>query len=392
MDKSLFTAKALGSLNAISVEGENDWAFIPAPLPDHWDIPSRIWPLLLTAREELARLDGVGRHMPDYELLMRPLREREALRSSSLEGTYATPKQLLLYQMNPKEPRSRRDPVNSWKEVANYSSALRLGQELLEELPISLRFIRELHRELLHGVRGHQRNPGNFRRSQVHVGSERRFIPPPPTELDRSLDSFEKYIHAENSIDPLIFCFMVHYQFEAIHPFLDGNGRVGRLLLSLMIYKWCGLTKPWLYLSEFFDKYKDEYIKYLFEVGAKGDWNNWISYCLRGTIQQATNAVKRLDDLLALREKYQQSVINAGASVRLHKTLDSLFEFPVITVPSLVGLNQITYPTAKADIDKLIRIGVLSVLDGNSRPKVFYAPEIFRQAYSDLESEPDETG
>ena len=167
MDELKFTSDALGTLKEISIHGAKDVAFIPDPLPNNWTVPQKIWPLLTRAREELARLDGAGRHMPNYEFLLRPLQRREALRSSSLEGTYATPEQLLLYEIDPKEPKSFRDPVNASKEVANYGNALRLGQKLLNELPVSLRFIREIHRELLSGVRGHQRDPGNFRRTQV---------------------------------------------------------------------------------------------------------------------------------------------------------------------------------------------------------------------------------
>jgi len=234
MDKSLFSHNSLGKLVKIHIYSEQDWAFVPNDLPSNMAISQKIWPLLAEAREELARLDGVGRHMPNYELLLKPLQHREALKSSSLEGTYATPEELLLFEMGPKEPKSQHDQVNSWKEVYNYGNALRKGQKLLaEELPISLRLIKELHKELLSGVRGNQRDPGNFRRSQVHIGSDKRFVPPPPNETTTCLHGLENFIHAENDIDPLIFCFLVHYQFETIHPFLDGNGRVGRLLLSL---------------------------------------------------------------------------------------------------------------------------------------------------------------
>jgi Fic family protein len=172
------------------------------------------------------------------------------LKSSSLEGTYATPEQLLLFEIEPREPKSSKDPVNSWREVSNYSRALRIGQDLLSDLPISLRLIKELHKELLRGVRGENKNPGNFRRTQVHIGSDRRFIPPPPTKVKDCLNDLELYIHTENNIDPLIAAFMVHYQFETIHPFMDGNGRVGRLLLSLMIFQNCNLKSPWLYLVD----------------------------------------------------------------------------------------------------------------------------------------------
>ena len=203
------------------------WAFIPSPLMKKWEVPSDVWELLAQAREELARLDGVGRNMPNYNLLLRPLQRREALRSSSLEGTYATPEQLLLFEIDPREPKSVSDPVGAWQEVWNYSKALELGLEMLVRVPISLNLIRAMHRELLAGVRGSRRDPGNFRRTQVHIGSDRRFIPPPPNEMLLCLDDFEKSIHKDKQIESLIFCFMAHYQFETIHPFLDGNGSSG---------------------------------------------------------------------------------------------------------------------------------------------------------------------
>lgn len=384
MDISFFTENSPGSLVKINVEDKNDWAFVPDPLPDHWNPSDNIWPLLIQAHEELARLDGIGRYMPNYELLLQPLQRREAIRSSSLEGTYATPKQLLLYQMDPKEPKSTSDPVNAWREVANYNSALEAGLKLLEKLPFSLRLIREIHKKLLEGVRGHQRDPGNFRRTQVHIGSDRRFIPPPPNRVAECLDGFEKYINKISDIDPLIFCIMVHYQFEAIHPFLDGNGRVGRLLLALMVYKWCHLSRPWLYLSAYFERYKDEYLRGLFDISANGNWEKWIVYCLRGMIAQTSDAIKRLDGLLALKDEYERSVVNGGASsLRFHRTIEQLFKFPIISIPFLAQIHSTTYPTAKADIDFLIKVGILEQIEVDRRPKIYLAPKIIDLAYGE---------
>ncbi len=383
MEKSLFTDNAPGKLIRIIIQESTNWAFIPDPLPSNWPVPDSLWPILADAREELARLDGIGRHMPNYELLLKPLQHREALKSSSLEGTYATPEQLLLFEMDPKEPKSQRDRMNAWKEVSNYGRALRRGQELLNDIPISLRLVKELHKSLLSGVRGYQRDPGKFRRAQVHIGSDRRFIPPPPSEAIRCLNELEKNIHRENHIHPLIFCFMVHYQFEAIHPFLDGNGRVGRLLLSLMIYKLCRLVSPWLYLSAFFDRYKDEYIDSLFDVSARGDWLRWVTFCLRATVHEAKNAIRRFDKLVALREKYLQTVSGCGGSIRLRTIIEKLFESPYVTVPHVAKMLSITYPTARADIDILLKCDILAQSNVEVRPKVFLSPEIMRVAYSD---------
>jgi len=394
MDKSLFTENKQGQLIKIAAIAGAEWAFLPDPLPEKWDVPADLWPLLVEAREEIARLDGVGRHMPNYELLLRPLQRREALKSSSLEGTFATPEQLLLFEIGPKEPKSQTDRVNAWKEVFNYGSALKSGQRLLDEIPISIRLIKELHKELLSGVRGHHRDPGNFRRTQVHIGSDKRFIPPPPPAALNCLNDLETYLHRDHAIDGLVFCFMVHYQFEAIHPFLDGNGRVGRLLLALMIYKWCKLKSPWLYLSAYFDRYKDEYIDRLFNVSARGDWRSWIEFCLKASISEAKDAVRRFDKLVSLRDTYLRAISDCGGSIRLNQVIEKLLEFPAITIPRVAEMLQVTYPTAKTNVELMIRCNILSEGDLGlaQRPKLFVAAKIMEAAYGDLldESEPPE--
>lgn len=384
MNKHLFTENTPGVLKKIKTYIEEDWAFVPYTLPTSIQIESETWPLLAEAREELGRLDGVGRHMSNYELLLKPLQRREALKSSSLEGTYATPEQLLLFGIDTREPKSGHDR-NAWKEVFNYAKALRNGQELIanDRLPISLRLIKILHRELLSGVRGHHRDPGHFRKVQVHIDSDRRFIPPPPMESKQCLHDLETYIHANNDIDPLVFCFLVHYQFETIHPFLDGNGRVGRLLLSLMIYKWNNLTSPWLYLSPYFERYKDEYIQNLFNVSAKGDWISWINYCLRATTHQAKDAIKRSDMLIDLKNTYICKINELAGSSRLNTIIDNLFDSPILTIPQVCDTLGVTYPTASGYVQNLVKTGILSKEPTQRRPKVYFAREIMDIAFSD---------
>lgn len=383
MDRNLFTSAALGKLEKIKTDSGDDWAFIPDPLPKTWDIPLDLWPLLSQAKEEVARLDGIGRHMSNNtDLLLTPLQKREALKSSSLEGAYATAEELLMFEKEPREATSEHDKVNAWKEVFNYGSSLRRGLELLEEIPFCVRLIKSLHKELLSGVRGANKNPGNFRTNQFHIGSDRRFIPPPHFHADSCLYELEKYMNEEISIDPLILSFMVHYQFETIHPFSDGNGRVGRLMLSLMIYKFCNLSNPWLYLSEFFDKYKDEYVDNLFNVSAKGDWINYIKFCLRATVIQAKDSIVRFDNLVELREKYIQLIGSSGGGARLNQIVEKLFNSPVITIPDIEKICSTTYPTAKKDVELLCSLGILSEGARSHRPKYFWAKEIFDVAYS----------
>lgn len=383
MERDRFTPNAPGELRQVTLGHPKDWAFIPHPLPPQWEIAASTWPLLVQAKEDLGRLDGVGRYMPNYNLLLRPLQRREALRSSSLEGTYATPEQLLLFEIDPQTPQSVHDPVNAWQEVANYTKALELGLHLLESRPLSLNLIREMHQTLLMGIRGAQSNPGQFRRGLVQIGSDARFIPPPATEVLACLDNLEKFIHQDSAIDPLLLCFMVHYQFETIHPFTDGNGRVGRLLLSLMIYQKCQLSHPWLYLSAFFDRYKDEYIDNLFAVSAEGNWEAWLNFCLRGVIAQSQDSIQRFDALLELRSQYLERLSSRGGNIRLNRVIDYLFESPAITRSQVAQLCEVSYPTATQDLERLIQAQILREADINGRPKIYFAPEIMAIAYQD---------
>ena len=194
MDLARFTTSKTGQVVEVSGVPGISHAFIPDPLPPNWQWPVELWPALVKAKEELARLDGIGRHLPNPQLLLTPLQRREAQRSSSLEGTYATPQQLLLFEINPAEVEAAGEQAQSVREVATYARALRLREEMREPLPISLRLIRELQRVLLDGVRGSTAQPGEFRRSQVQVGSDARYVRPPANYLHECLDRFEKYL------------------------------------------------------------------------------------------------------------------------------------------------------------------------------------------------------
>lgn len=385
MDSRAFSQQSPGELVRIDVP-RPDYAFVPNPLPDAWQMPESLWPDLMEAREAIARLDGTGRHMPNHALLLTPLQHREALRSSSMEGTYATPEELLLYQAEPKEPKSGNDPVNAWREVFNYGSALNAGREVIDDgYSESLQFVRMLHGELLRGVRGEDKSPGEFRKGQVVVGAGGRYIPPPPHHLRGCLDALEQSVRQPRpAIDPIIWTFMVHYQFETIHPFNDGNGRVGRLLLSLQIYKHMELSSPWLYMSAYFERHKDEYIDGLFRVSTHGDWERWLRFCLRGAKEQADDAVYRLDQFVGLKDRYHHEMGQiSGASARLHLLIDGLFETPVVTIPQVAERVDVTYPTAKADVDRLVASGILKPGREDVRPMYFFAPAIMDIAYSE---------
>ena len=250
--------------------GVQDFAFVPRPLPPNWSIPQSLWPLLAEAKHQLGVLQGLSLATPfdlNPTILLPQLLRREAIYSSAIEGTYATAEQLLLFELEPKSPQSERDPLNSQLEVDNYRRALQHGID--SDLPLC--WPRgELHDVLLTNVRGRDRDPGQFRKIQVGIGGA-RFIPPPPMALSDPLRDLEQYMNCEKSkFDPLIDSFLVHYQFEAIHPFIDGNGRVGRLLLALMLQRKCGLSKPWLYMSGYFEAHRGAYMQHLFEISTRG--------------------------------------------------------------------------------------------------------------------------
>ncbi len=376
MDPRLFGEHSPGKLLDLA---DGDHAFLPHGLPPDWRVPEGLWPLLVEARSELSLLAGTGRALPNPAILLRPLEDLEAIRSSRLEGTYATPRELLLFEIEPREAASAADPANDWREVFNYRQALHAG--VSTELPLSLRLIRELHRVLLEGVRGRDRSPGEFRRIQVALGSSRRFVPPPPERVPECLDSLEKYLHQSDAgFDPLIESFLVHYQFETIHPFVDGNGRVGRLLLALMIAQKCRLSKPWLYLSAYFEQHRDEYIQRLFEVSAKADWSGWIEFCLRGTIAQSRDATERCARLLKIREEHVSRLPAIGGSIRLAQIVERIFSSPFLRIADLARDMGVSYPTAKADVERLVVGGILSEVS-QATPKTYYAPTVFAIAY-----------
>lgn len=384
-----FSPEIPGKIETIKVveAGElvADHAFIPNPLPPKWELPSNLWPAIAEAKQQIGILEGIGRNLPNPGILLRPLGDREAIQSSRLEGTYLTPKELLLFELEPRESKSEDDPANDQREVLNYRYALNHG--INSELPLSLRLLGEMHRILMTGVRGKDKTPGDFRKLQVAIGSSRRFIPPPPDKVLSCLHEMELYLHQDESkYDPLVDCFLVHYQFETIHPFNDGNGRVGRLLLAIMMQKRCQMSKPWLYLSEFFERYREEYVDLLFRVSAKNDWESWIDFCLRATVTQARETIIRCEKLLKIRDEFNTKLLKVGGSVRLSQIVEMIFHSPFVRIAELSRILKVTYPTAKADVLRLADAKILKELP-NISPMTYYAPEVFRVAYKDISTE-----
>lgn len=381
MDPSRFTDAKTGELVRIEMPVGKDWAFIPHPLPRGWRRPDALADLLGDARERLGKLDGIGRTLSNPMLLLTPLQQREAIRSSSLEGTDVHPMELLQYQLDPKAARSPSDERNAWREVSNHNTALLHGYKRLGELPLCGRLIKELHTELLSSVRGREKRPGEYRTRQVHIGSDRRFVPPPSNELARLMKALEVFLNdKESSTNPLVRAYMAHYQFEAIHPFLDGNGRIGRVLLSLCTYLWHDHAMPWLYMSAYFDRYKDEYVDNLLRVSTHGDWERWIEFCLRGTVAQCDDAILRCSQLHALRDRYHARL--DAASPRVRAIVDMSFDWPVFRIGDLMRWCGTSRPTAQKDANALVSAGVALHLAGQ-RPRTYYMPEIMSVAYAD---------
>ena len=381
MDAKAFSTSSPGALLPLSWDRPDaKWAFVPNPLPPAWEFPRRLVKLLIDARTCLASLDGTGKHLPNPEILLTPLQGREAQLSSQLEGTYTDPKQQVLFEADPRYPISDQDPANAFREVFNYRRALRLRLDRINTLPLSLRLVRELHQVLMDGVRGAYLRPGEFRTVQNQIGRPARFVPPPPQHLNDVLDKFEKYLHLNDETDPLVKSFIAHYQFEAIHPFVDGNGRVGRLLLSLSIAEWCGLSSQWLYMSAFFEKNREEYMDRLLRVSTQGDWEGWIEFCLQGVISQARDTESRCDRLLALHRDFHERV--KSGSFRLSAIVDGLFAQPVITVMGVKQKFNVTYPTAKSDLQKLASMGIVEALDSSSLDiATYYCSPIYKVTY-----------
>lgn len=378
-----FSEESPGQLVSISSSPMPEHAFIPAPLPPVWEFPTTLWPLLAEAKKEIALLEGIARGLPNPSLLLKPLSGREAIQSSALEGTYATAQELLLFEMDPPSPASDDERTNAKREVANYRRALEYGAEA--KRPLSLRLLREMHELLMTGVRGSDKTPGQFRIGQVAIGANRRFVPPPPLALHDYLHAMQDYLQEPNThFDPLIDCFLVHYQFEAIHPFNDGNGRVGRLLLAIMLQQACTLSRPWLYLSEFFNQHRDEYIQRLFNVSTKGQWTEWVEFCLIGTLDQATDTINRCEKLTEIKASYLQRLQESRYSARLMQVVEKLFEDHFLEISDIRDLLKVTDPTARADAERLVDLDILDELPG-VWPKTYYAPEVFRIAYEKID-------
>lgn len=358
-------------------------AFVPDPLPPETPWTPELVRALSDADRTIGRLAGEGGRLPNPHLLIRPFVRREAVLSSRIEGTQATLGELLAAEAGAAVERSPAD----LREVANYVVALEYGIKRLKKLPLSLGLLRELHQKLMAGVRGNYATPGEFRRSQNWIGppgstlANAVYVPPPPTELMACLGDWEKFLH-DRSLPALVQIAMIHSQFEAIHPFLDGNGRVGRLLITLFLVEREILPTPLLYLSAFFEATRRDYYERLRGVTERGEWSEWLQYFLNGIARQAEDALGRAERINGHLAEWR--VAAAGTSSRVPLALvDQLAANPFLTIKGAARRLDVAFTTAQRAVAKLEQLGIVREVSQAKRDRVYCA-----KALMDILEEP----
>ncbi len=351
-------------------------AFLPNSLPPDIEWNNQIVTALSRADFLLGKLAREGSRLPNPHLLIHPFIAREAVLSSKIEGTQVTIGEVLAANIGVKV----KQHVDDLQEVQNYITALEYGLKRLEELPLSLRLIKELHNHLMQGVRGNHATPGEFRVSQNWIGppgctlNTAKFVPAPPEYLMDCLGDFEKFLH-ERKFPPLIHIALCHYQFEAIHPFLDGNGRVGRLLISLLLIEQKILPSPLLYLSAFFEATRNEYYRQLYNLSAYGTWPEWLVYFLSGVAVQSEDALSRAERINALLDKWKIQSASSISQVTV-QIVEHLAVNPYVTTKRVAEELNIAYTTAKRGIQKLESYGIIQQINQVKRDKIYCATEI----------------
>jgi Fic family protein len=355
------------------------WAFLPNPLPPNlelnWDLAGEI----SAADRGLSELAGITRTLPNPHLLIRPFMSREAVLSSRIEGTQASLSDLFYLEAVRTAPTK---PDSDVGEVRNYVRALEHGLKRLSALPVSLRLMKEIHAELMRCVRGEHLTPGEFRRTQNWIGpagctlNEAKFVPPPPEDLMKSLSDLEKYLHTPSALPLVVRLALIHYQFETIHPFLDGNGRIGRLLLILLLCAENVLPQPMVYLSAYFERHREKYYQLLLSTSQDGRWSEWVSFFLRGVAEQSRDAIKRSEKLLALWHQYRKRVQAVRSSALPLILVDELFKRPYLTFSAAREVLGVTFRSAQLNVRKLIAAGILKELPGRSYGKIFIARDV----------------
>lgn len=374
MNREDFRAPGAGSL----VEAAGGYlAFVPAPLPPDLVYDADLVLALSRADAALSELSGLGRRMPNPHLLIGPYVRREAVLSSRIEGTKASLSDLLLDEVEDESP-----PDADVKEVRQYVDALEYGIERMRELPLSLRLVCEIHERLMRGVRGGHATPGEFRRSQNWIGppgstpTTAPYVPPPPDRLMETLANWELFLHERGRFPDLVQVALMHEQFEAIHPFLDGNGRLGRLLIPLFLIERGRLYQPVLYLSAYFEARRHEYYDSLQRVRTDGDWAGWLRFFLAGVEETARDAVAQAGRIMDLHESLRRRLRQKPNAAAL---LDQLFANPFVTVSRAARLLNVSYPTARQAVAYLQGEGLLEEVTGRAWGRLYLARPILEE-------------
>ena len=351
-------------------------AFVPNPLPPEIEWDSRLVNSLSRADHLLGKLAREGSKLPNPHLLIRPFMTREAVLSSRIEEIQSTIGEILAKEAGA----SIEQNPDDLKEVKNYIDALDHGLERLNELPMSLRLIKEIHTKLMHGVRGSHATPGEFRHSQNWIGSPgctlntAKYVPPTPEILTDCLGKLELFLH-DRQLPPLVHTALCHYQFEAIHPFLDGNGRVGRLLIILLLVEQKILPSPLLYLSAFFEATRNEYYELLYSVSSNGSWNDWLVYFLNGVAVQAKDVLHRTEQINKLIYKWNKEIEDSRSQTSV-EIIQRLAVNPYLTINKISENLDIAYSTAQRAIQKLLDKNIIKQVGEGKRDKVYCATEI----------------
>jgi Fic family protein len=358
-------------------------AFIPAPLPPNPPVrlEGRLQALLSRADLALGRLAGSIETLPNPDLFVLMYVRKEAVLSSQIEGTQSSLQDLLAAEAQVFDPQQPHDVA----EVLNYVAAMNHGLVRLATLPVSVRLIREIHAKLLEGARGSHLTPGELRTSQNWIGpggctlNEATFVPPPPAELPEALGALERFLHADDAMPLLVKIGLAHAQFETIHPFLDGNGRVGRLLITFLLCEKQVLDKPVLYLSHYFKRHRQAYYEHLQAIRDHGAFEEWLEFFLTGVLEVSLEAAITARRILALREQHRDLIANqlGGAAGNGHRTLEYLLAHPIVSVSEVRELIGTTYPAANLLVGRLAKIGILTEVTGQARNRRFrYDPYI----------------
>ena len=367
-------------------------AFVPAPLPPNPPIriTGELQALLSQADLALGRLDGSIQTLPQPDLFVLMYIRKEAVLSSQIEGTQSSLQDLLAAEARIFAP----NRPNDVDEVVNYISAMNHGISRLSELPVSIRLIREIHTKLLQGVRGSHLTPGEVRTSQNWIGPagctlhEALFVPPPPHQVMQDMSQLERFIHADTALPLLVKIGLVHAQFETIHPFLDGNGRVGRLLITFLLCEQKVLLKPVLYLSYFFKQHRQQYYEELQSVRDNGTWEQWLTFFLSGIVKVSGQATETARRILALREEHRRVITdNFGRTAgNGHRVLEYIYRHPIVSVGDVQGLTETTYPAANDLVARLVKHGILHEFTGQARNRRFMYKS-YIDLFHDTESE-----